>query len=135
MNRHPFSLPVVASLSLPLLLLALPGCGGNDEPRGGGYRGQQSATVRTQTTTTTLPPVQPTPPPETTVTTRPETRPPTSAPVQQPPADYPYATPVAGKPGFVTSPHAPEAGLVDVRGMSPGQQARDPYTGKIFLVP
>ena len=69
------------------------------------------------------------------VTRRETTPPPSSAPAQQAPADYPYATPVAGKPGFVTSPFAPEAGLVDVRGMSPGQQARDPYTNKIFLVP
>jgi hypothetical protein len=128
MNRH-LCLTCVASLSLPFLL-ALSGCGGgNDEPPGGFNRGRQTAA------TTTTAPVQPTPAPETTVTTRTESRPPTSAPVQQAPADYPYATPVAGKPGFVTSPHAPEAGLVDVRGMSPGQQARDPYTGKIFLVP
>ena len=134
MNRH-LCLTCVASLSLPFLL-AFPGCsGGNDEPPGGFNRGRQTtATTRVQTTTSTAP-VQPPPPPETTVTTRTESRPPTSAPVQQAPADYPYATPVAGKQGFVTSPHAPEAGLVDVRGMSPGQQARDPYTGKIFLVP
>ncbi|MEO6054404.1 MAG: hypothetical protein ABIP97_10350 [Chthoniobacterales bacterium] len=46
-----------------------------------------------------------------------------------------YGTPVAGKPGFVTSPYSPYSGYVDVRGFPPGQEVKDPYTGKIFLVP
>ena len=49
--------------------------------------------------------------------------------------DYPYAQPVAGKPGFVTSPYAPYSGYVDVRGFPPGTEVKDPYTQKIFLVP
>ena len=49
--------------------------------------------------------------------------------------DLPYATPVAGKPGFVTSPFAPEAGYVQVLGFPPGTPVEDPYTGKIFLTP
>ena len=49
--------------------------------------------------------------------------------------DYPYAPPVAGKPGFVTSPYAPYSGYVDVRGFPPGTEVKDPYTQKIFLVP
>ena len=52
-----------------------------------------------------------------------------------PKKDYPYATPVAGKPGFVTSPYAPYSGYVDVRGFPPGTEVKDPYTQKIFLVP
>lgn len=47
----------------------------------------------------------------------------------------PYGTPVAGKPGFVTSPYAPYAGYVDVRGFPPNTEVKDPYSGKIFLVP
>lgn len=46
-----------------------------------------------------------------------------------------YATPVPMKPGFVTSPHAPTAGQVDVRGYPPGASVTCPYSGKMFLVP
>jgi hypothetical protein len=52
-----------------------------------------------------------------------------------PKKDYPYAQPVAGKPGFVTSPYAPYSGYVDVRGFPPGTEVKDPYTQKVFLVP
>lgn len=59
---------------------------------------------------------------------------PTPAPVVEK-KDYQYGTPVPGRPGFVTSPHAPYSGYVDVRGFPPGTEVKDPYTGKIFLVP
>ncbi len=49
--------------------------------------------------------------------------------------ELPYATPVPGKPGLVTSPFAPYAGYVDVRGYPPGQEVKCPYTGKLFRVP
>ena len=57
----------------------------------------------------------------------------TPAPAEQ--KQIQYGTPVAGKPGFVTSPHAPYAGYVDVRGFPPNTEVKDPYSGKIFLVP
>lgn len=71
--------------------------------------------------------------PDTTVITTDTT--PTIDPAAAVKKDYPYGTPVSGKPGFVTSPHAPYSGYVDVRGFPPGTEVKDPYTGKIFLVP
>lgn len=48
---------------------------------------------------------------------------------------YPTAKPVPGKPGYVFSPYDPSGGYVDVTGYTPGQKVKDPYSGKIFLVP
>lgn len=48
---------------------------------------------------------------------------------------YPTAKPVPGKPGYVFSPFDQSGGYVDVTGYSPGQKVKDPYSGKIFLVP
>jgi len=60
---------------------------------------------------------------------------PTPPPVSLPTPEISYGIPVPGKPGFVTSPHAPSAGFVDVRGFPPGTEVKDPYTGRILLVP
>lgn len=49
--------------------------------------------------------------------------------------DVPYAIPVPNKVGFVTSPYAPNQGLVDVRGFRSGTEVKDPFTGKFFLIP
>ena len=50
-------------------------------------------------------------------------------------AQIPTAKPVPGKPGYVFSPFDPGGGYVDVTGYSSGQKVKDPYSGKIFLVP
>ena len=97
-----------------------------------GYRGSSSATQFASPTPTPegftdLPPapiVQPTP-----VAT------PAPTPAPAAPRDVSYGTPVPGKPGFVTSPHSPYAGYVDVRGFPPNTEVKCPYSGKIFLVP
>lgn len=59
--------------------------------------------------------------------------PPRSAATQG--ATVPYARPVPGKPGYVYSPFDPNGGYVDVTGYKPGSKAKDPYSGKIFIVP
>jgi phage repressor protein C with HTH and peptisase S24 domain len=59
----------------------------------------------------------------------------TTTPPPAPAGNYEYGKQVPGKPGFVTSPHSPYSGYVDVRGFPPGTEVKDPYTGKIFLVP
>lgn len=63
------------------------------------------------------------------------TRSATRAPAAKAASDFPYAAPVPGKKGFVTSPFAPDSGYIDVSKFPPGTAVKDPYTGKIFLTP
>lgn len=64
-----------------------------------------------------------------------EIRPAALAPRSKQPRDVPYAVAVPNKPGFVTSPYAPDQGLVDVRAFPSSTEVLDPFTGKIFLTP
>jgi len=58
-----------------------------------------------------------------------------AAPPEKAKGDMPYGIPVPGQKGMVISPYSPEGSYVDVTGFSPGSAVKDPYTGKIFLVP
>jgi len=93
----------------------------------------ETSTVGSQTTVQSTPTPRPTPsapsPTDFSAT-------PTPAPTPTPQAqNYPSGISVSDKPGYVRSPHSPDAGLVDVRGIPPGTEVRDPYSGRIFLVP
>jgi len=58
-----------------------------------------------------------------------------AVPVEKAKGDMPYGIPVPGHKGMVTSPYLPEGNYIDVSPFAPGSAVRDPYTGKIFLVP
>ena len=109
-----------------------PGNGGTEvapEPSGGGETTGGPSTPSPGPGSPTGPIAPPPPPPP----SNPNPTPGATGPAQV--KDDPYGTPVPGKPGFVTSPFAPQAGYVDVRGFPPGTPVKDPYTGKVFLVP
>ena len=58
-----------------------------------------------------------------------------AAPAEKAKGDMPYGIPVPGQKGMVISPYLPEGTYIDVSAFAPGSAVRDPYTGKIFLVP
>ena len=47
----------------------------------------------------------------------------------------PYGIPVPGHKGMVTSPYSPEGNYIDVSAFAAGSAVKDPYTGKVCLVP
>ena len=74
--------------------------------------------------------------PRTTVVEKPKSSPsPAPRSVTNPPTQYPTAKVVPGKPGYVFSPYDASGGYVDVNGYPSGSKVKDPYSGKIFLVP
>ncbi len=58
-----------------------------------------------------------------------------SAPDADQSSSLPTARPVPGKPGYVYSPSSSNRGYIDVTGYASGSKAKDPYSGKIFIVP
>jgi TonB family protein len=48
---------------------------------------------------------------------------------------YPVAQKVPGAPGFVYNPYARGKQVLDVRGLPPGTEMKDPTSGKIYIVP
>jgi hypothetical protein len=98
------------------------------------------STASTQRTTTTQNPprttVKPSPSPKTSPATVTEKSKPSPSPSRTTKTQsLPTAKPVPGKPGYVFSPFDPSGGYVDVTGYTSGQKVKDPYSGKIFLVP
>jgi len=101
------------------------------------------STTNTQrrTTTTQNPPrttVKPSPSPRPSPATVAEKSKPSPSPSRTTTttqSQIPTAKPVPGKPGYVFSPFDPSGGYVDVTGYTSGQKVKDPYSGKIFLVP
>jgi hypothetical protein len=90
-----------------------------------------------RTTNTQGPRTIPSPSPKSSPATVTEKSKPSPSPSRNasPQSQLPTAKPVPGKPGYVFSPFDASGGYVDVTGYTSGQKVKDPYSGKIFLVP
>ncbi len=60
---------------------------------------------------------------------------PTAPVVHRASGNIPSGVPVPDKPGFVTSPHAPDMGYVDVRGYPSGSEVKCPTRGSCSSFP
>ena len=59
-----------------------------------------------------------------------------AADIEKAKAGLPYGIPIPGRKGMVTSPYLPEEDkYIDVTDFASGSVVKDPYTGKLFLVP
>jgi hypothetical protein len=54
---------------------------------------------------------------------------------REPKSLAPAGIQVPDRPGFIRSPLAPDAGLIDVRGMPSGTEIVDPYSGQTIRIP
>ncbi len=127
-----------------VLAVVLAACQQGNEPNSSsgrnrfGYHGTAGNGTQTQYATPTPTPsayATPSPTPEESISVSASPTPAAGAKSSPTSREMAYGTPVPGKPGFVTSPHSPYAGYVDVRGFPPGTEVKCPYSGKIFLVP
>jgi hypothetical protein len=58
-----------------------------------------------------------------------------SSGADRPKEDIKVGIKVPEQPGYIRSPYPPGAGLIDARGMPPGAEIYDPYSGNTLLVP
>ena len=138
-NRGTFVEPILMKFSLSLALLTaffISSCADVEEPPPGArYRVSNSPPKREQYPPQQQPFNPNAPPPENTAAEEmPPSPAPTAARAKVAKGDFPYGIPVPGKPHVVESPFSPGK-QVDVEGFAPGTVVKDPYTGKIFLVP
>jgi hypothetical protein len=56
-----------------------------------------------------------------------------ASPIQTPKQDYAYGIPVPSRKGFIVSPYINK--IIDIRGLAPNTLIKDPYTGKLIMLP